>query len=401
MAVFSYRAVDTAQISREGTITADTPRQARDELRSMGLSVRDLVQQNQTGEKNTQGLSFFRRHKGQSVIAIRELATLLGAGIPLLQSIETIRLQHKGGFKTTLSVIHDQIQNGSSLADALAQHPQIFDALSVHMVGVGEETGELDVVLAQLADFKEKSLHLKDRVTAALTYPFFLVVVMIGITIFLMTVVLPNLLDSLVSMGQQLPWPTRLIKGISDFMVQHGGILSITVLLVSIAGFVYVKTPAGQLVWHRLLLKLPVIGIISKKQGLGKLALVLSTLLKSGLVFDRAVQITAESTENLVLRNALKEVKSHVSAGLELGVALGKHPVFPPVLVQIFRVGQESGQLEPMLERLARDYDRQVESATNRLASLIEPVLILLLAAVVGIIMAAVVLPILEAGKVV
>jgi len=401
MAVFTYKAIDASRAAVEGTITADTARHARDELRMMGLSVREISIKGNSQNRRWWNLNIGYQDRQQSTTAIRELATLLGAGIPILQSLETVSLQHHGRFLTTMTLVRDKVQNGSSLADAIAEHPSVFDSLSVHMVGVGEATGTLDAVLAQLADFKERSMHLKDRVKSALAYPAFLMIVMLGVTTFLMTVVLPNLLDNLTAMGQQLPLPTRIIKAISDFLVAYGWLVLLLTCAAICVAIGLIQTERGKFWWHGMFLKIPVIGTLARKQSLAQVSLILSTLLKSGLVFDKAAEITAASTRNVVVRQAINNVKTEVGAGQEMGNAFEKWAVFPPVMVQIFRVGQESGQLEPMLDRLAIDYDRQVEVASDRLAALVEPILILMLAVVVGIIMAAVILPILEAGKVV
>ena len=402
MPVYAYKALDSVRSTAEGTISADTPRQARELLRERGLVVRNIeVHASGSGKKSWFKPSAKAPKVSQVTTSIRELSTLLGAGIPILEALDTISRQHKGGFQTILKIVHDRIKNGSSISEALAEHPQAFDNLSVSMVDVGEQTGTLAEVLSQLAEFKEKSLLLKDRVTTALAYPIFLTCVMVGVTVFLMTFVLPNLLENLVAMGKELPLPTRIVKSTSDFLIQYGMILLVFAVALGVGTAAFLRTKQGSWLWYRNLIRLPVIGEMAKKQSLSKVALILSTLLKSGLVFDRAVEITAAATNNLVIRKSLIDVKNEVGAGQEMGVALEKQSVFPPVMIQIFRVGQESGQLEPMLDRLATDYDRQIESASSRMASLIEPILILLLALVVGIIMAAVILPILEAGKVV
>ncbi len=404
MAVFYYKAMNSSRVTVEGTVTADTARQAREDLRDMGLSVRELLLQRSSSGRRWWPFSAGRvgaASNEQTTIAIGELATLLGAGITLLQSLETVALQQKDPIRTILNLVHDKIKNGSSLADALAEHPATFDQLTVSMVKVGEATGTLDAVLSQLADFKARSLQLKDRVISALAYPAFLSVVMVGVTAFLMTVVLPNLLDNLVSMGRQLPLPTRVVKCVSDFLVSYGWMVMLAGVLVLLGGMLVLQTDRGKWGWHRFVMSLPVIGAMSQKQTLSKVALILSTLLKSGLVFDRAAEITASATPNPIFREALLKARDEVGAGGEMGAAFSKRTVFPPVMVQVIRVGQESGQLESMLDRLAVDYDRQVETSSARLASLIEPILILMLALVVGVIMAAVILPILEAGNVV
>ena len=216
MPVFQY----TVEGHHRKTIAADSPRQARQQLRSQGIAFEDLVEETGRGGKR-----FSRRASSSSAkltATIRELSTLLAAGIGLVQALDILAKQHRGSFQTSLHVLRDQVAAGSSLAESMRNQPGVFDELTIQMVEVGENSGTLDAVLDQLADFQDRSLQFKDRVFTALLYPSIVVAISIGVSIFLMTVVLPMLLENLLEAGKTLPWPTRILKGASDTLRTHG-----------------------------------------------------------------------------------------------------------------------------------------------------------------------------------
>jgi type II secretory pathway component PulF len=325
---------------------------------------------------------------------------LLYAGIPLLDGLDTIAKQQSGTFQTILMGVRDRVAGGASFAEALAERPDVFDAASIHLVEVGENAGNLEHVLEQLANFKLQMMETKDQVLTTLIYPAFLIVFGIGSSIFLMTYVMPPLLENLLDSLPALPWPTRIVKGISDLLLNYGLLIAVIIIAVVAAVLAYIRTERGQLAWHRWLLRLPLVGPMMAKQGVSRIAMIVGTLLRSGIVLTSAFDLAAKSTDNRVLRDALKECGKRMSAGEDVAEALERSGVFPPLGVRVFAVGQESGRLEEMLERLAADYDRQVSIAAKRFTALLEPVLIVVLAVFVGFLLFATILPILEAGNV-
>jgi type II secretory pathway component PulF len=384
----------------DGTVVADTPRQARDLLRARGLTVQGLDE-----HVSRRGFTWRPWRGGvespaKLAAAVRELATLLGVGIPLVEALDTLCRQHRGRFGTALLQLRDRVAAGAGLADAMAEQPAMFDSLSIHMVEVGESTGSLDRVLDQLADFKERSLEFKDRVLTAVLYPAVVLAASLGVTLFLMTVVVPMLLTNLLEAGRPLPWPTRVLKGASDLLVVHGWTVGLAAAAAVGILALLLRTTAGRRLRDRLVLHVPILGPMAQKQTLARLALVTATLIRSGVVYLKAVEIAARSTRNVVFREALEQSSRAVGAGQDIGRALERTGVFPPLVVQLFSVGQQSGRLEELLERLAANYDRQVASSSTRFASVLEPVLILTLGVFVGFILFATLLPILEAGNV-
>lgn len=400
MAVFAYKASDAASCLVRGTVAADTARQARDELRSRGLTIHDMLLQ-QAANKRT--WSLFRR-PGRSAAklgsAVRELATLLGAGIPLLEALDTLAKQYKGSFGSSLLILRERVAAGSCLAEAMREQPAVYDTLCVQMVDVGENSGTLDTVLEQVASFSERSTQFKDRVTSALMYPALVLLMSMGVGMFLMTIVVPMLLDNLLDAGRPLPWPTRMLKGMSDVLRYQGWWLALVALSAIIGLGAVLRTKRGRFAWHRLVLRTPLLGPMAQKQEIARVAMIVSTLMKSGIVFLQALETAARTTKNGVIGRALLQGRDAVMAGRDIGDALAPTGAFPPMVIQIFAVGQQSGKLEEMLDRLSETYERQVNSLATRLAAALEPVLIVFLSIFVGFILFATILPILEAGNV-
>jgi type II secretory pathway component PulF len=340
------------------------------------------------------------RARSQWTTSVYELSMLLHAGIPLLEALDTIADQSRGSFRTTMLALRDRVAAGSSLAEAMADRPGLFDPASIHLVEVGENSGRLEYVLTQLADFKQRMQQFKDQVFTALMYPVFLVAFGTLAGLFLMTSVMPPLLENLQETLQTLPWPTRVAKGISDGLLRYGPMLALGLLVAGFSLVVILRTPRGRYAWHKLLLRIPIIGPMAIKQGVSRIAMIIGTLTRSGVALTRAVELAAKSTDNRVLREALEQCGKSVQAGSEVADALKQTNVFPPLAIRIFSVGQESGKLDELLLRLSEDYERQLETASARLTALLEPILILVLAAFVGFLLLATILPILEAGNV-
>jgi type II secretory pathway component PulF len=251
-----------------------------------------------------------------------------------------------------------------------------------------------------LVQFRRRAAGLKNRVASVLMYPCIVLTVGLAVSVFLMTYVLPNLLGVLLDSGKELPMATVVIQGVSDLLIGWWwALLLAAAVLVGGIGAV-LRTERGRMTWHRIQLKIPLIGELIRKQAIARMAMVMATLLKTGVVFERAVRIAQRTVRNRVLCQALIACEEAVHAGRDIAVALEKTRAFPPLVIQVFAVGQASGRLETMLDNLAADYDTQVDVTSSHLTALLEPVLTILLAIAVGVIAFATILPILEAGNV-
>ncbi|MHB8974536.1 MAG: type II secretion system F family protein [Pirellulaceae bacterium] len=400
MPVYHYKVQDFRARTASGTIAAESPRHARDDLRARGLAVEEIWPHQQHSGWSWRWLIRRRASSAQLVSLLRELSTLLAVGVGIADALETLIRQHQGHFQTTLALLRDRIVGGARLAEAMRDEPYVFHELAIRMVEVGENTGNLEEVLDQLAGFLEDTNQLRDRVIGALLYPAIVFVTALGVTLFLMTVVVPMLLSGLLEAGRRLPWPTVVLKSLSDVLLGYGQVLALIGLGLVAICIAVVQTSQGRRFWHRLLLRIPLIGSMSRRQTISRLAGTMATLMRSGIEYIPAAEIAARSANSLVFRQALLDANETIAAGQDIGTALEQTQVFPPLVIHVFSVGQASGRLEEMLDRLAADYSRQVQNLSNRLASVLEPILILVLAVFVGFILFATLLPILEAGNV-
>ena len=414
MPVYKYQVRDAKDRSSSGTVAADSPRLAREQLRRQGLFVsqlepisRDKTQGNVAFDSKSKPnafrlpFSFAQRRLSTHVSWFtRELSTLLSVGTPMVDAIQIAIDQSRGAFRSLLLSVHEQINRGDSLGNALRSHQAVFGNILCEMVVVGEQSGSLQNVLLQAADFRDRGDRLKNRVLSAMLYPCLVLTVSTAVTVFLMTVVVPTLINSLNELGKELPLPTRILKTVSDLLLRHGVLIGGIALIVFVAFTSFVRSPAGRVKWDMLLLKIPVLGTLIVKQNCSRLCLVTGTLLRSGVEVVRALEIAEGAIANTAIRSGVAQARIKVSAGTELGSALQATNVLPPALVQVFALGQHTGQLEELLFRIAEVYDQQVNTLADRLTTIMEPLLIVALSVIVGFIMLATLLPILESGNV-
>ncbi len=400
MAVFEYKAIDMDASDLGGTIVADSPRQARDILRDRGLTVTEVRNMQTAGKANFAGRSRARRGRGETITFIRDLSTLIKAGIPLLPALNTLSAQHSRHFKAVVQDLADQVAAGLSLADAMNRHSGYFDELCVSIVRVGENTGHLDESLKKLADFKEKAHRLRSRVTTALIYPAIVAIFGVTVSIFLMTFAVPKVLGTLVQAGKELPVITRIVMASSDILIGWWWAIILVVACMVLAIKAVLRSSRGRMAADRLILRVPVIGELIRKENTSRMAIVMGSLLSSGLEFIEAIRITQRTMRNSVFRKAMDDYEAAITAGSDVAAPLAASGVFRPMVVQMLAVGQESGQLEEMLQQLAETYDQEVATATQRLTAVMEPLLIVILAILVGFIAFATILPILEVSNV-
>jgi len=399
MPLFSYNGLSANRIAVKGSTVADSPRQARDQLRSQGIVVQSLQESNPAKSKSWLPSLSSRRGRTQWTTGSHELSMLLRAGIPLLEALDTLAAQHSGAFRTAIIRVRDRVASGSSLADAMMENSDVFDIASIRLIEVGENAGTLETVLEQLSDYKQRMAQFGDKVFTALLYPAFLLVFgMIG-TIFLMTWVLPPLFENLEETVSVLPWPTRIAKAMSELVVGYGLWLLAALIIIMVVLVALLRTNRGKEWLDRMLLRLPGIGPMLIKQNVSRIAMIVGLLSRSGLTLPNAVQLAASSTNNSVLRKALETACEDMASGKELSESLARSGIFPPLAVRVFSVGRDTGKLDDMLTRLSDDYNQQLSVASARLTALLEPVLILVLAVFVGFLLLATILPILQAGN--
>ena len=331
------------------------------------------------------------------VIFSRQLATLVDAGIPLVTSLDTLHAQlDQPGLKTVIGRIRDDVEGGSNFTEALAKHPTIFPTLFVSMVKAGEASGALAEILDRLAGYLEKTTALERKVRSSLVYPAVVVVMAISITLFLTLKVVPTFKGIFLSLGGTLPLPTQILLAVSDTCQRY-------LVPVAAAGVILVvllrrwtATPAGRLWLDRGLLRLPIFGLLLRKVAVARFARTLTTLTRSGVPILASLDIVGRTAGNRVVELAVERIRSSIREGETIAKPLEAAGIFPPLVVRMVGVGEQTGQLEKMLTKIAEFYESEVDTAVNSLTSIIEPVIIAILGVVIGGIVIAIFLPIVK-----
>lgn len=408
MPMYAYKGIGPSGKATSGVRDADSPKALRQLLRRDGVVVTDCQLSKQGAQKaklSGKGLSkevdlggiFGGVSKNDIANFTRQLATLLKSGIPLAESlaaqfeqIENVRL------KVPIGEVRTAVNEGSSLADALARHPKLFDELYVSMVRAGEVAGNLDTVLTRLADFLENSQKIKGKVTQAMVYPALMIAIGTVLMAILMVAVIPQITAMFKQTGNTLPLKTRFLIGVSD-LIRDWFLLAIPVLVGAALGFrAWIKSPTGRPTWHAFVLKLPLVGRLSRKIDTARFTRTLGTMLQAGVPMLRALDTAKEIVGNVVLRKAIENAKQAVTEGESLAATLKRSGHFPPTVIHMIATGEKSGQLENMLMRVADDNENEVDRELQRMTSLLEPMMLLLMAVGVGFVVFSILEPIMD-----
>lgn len=413
MPVYAYSATDRAQRPVSGTMIADTPASGRDCLRDRGLSIetfrvatvthRGFLSRSQ-GRGQGRGCDRNRvfggsRRNAQVAELARFLSLLLRAEIPLAECLDVLGGQCDPKLSVVLADIRDRVTGGDSLGEALAAHGGWFDPVFVSAAKMGELSGQLDTALADLATHLHARQALRHKLSGALTYPIILVFVGVGVVLFLMSYVVPQLLTVLATAGRPLPASTALLKSTSDLLVAHWLLLAIAVATCLGGMVVYYGRPSGRLRIQRTLLRIPALGPLLQKTIVAQFAQQMALLLRTGIPFVDAVRNVSGQSRNLVLAAELSAAAEAVESGSDIAPTLAGSRIFPPVVRHLIAVGQNSGELTGMLDQLRERYVVEVNFAVTKFATALEPLLIVLLAAMVGFVAFACLMPILEATR--
>ena len=398
MGLFTYKARQSDGSIISGVIEADNVRKAITNIRSQGLTVIS------TEEKKADILAgvlkainiFDKVSLGDRVLFSRQFSTLINAGIPVIQCLNILVDQTKKNvFKGILRDIRTNIESGEFISSAIAKHSDAFDNLYVSMVKAGEVGGALDEVLDRLALYLENIAELKRKVIGAMVYPIMIIFVAIGVVSFLLIFVIPKFKDVFAIFGEKLPAPTQILITTSDFLVKRGWIVALGIIgIVMFAGFMINTVPAVKYRWHKIMLKIPLIGELLLKVAVARFTRTLGTLARSGVPILEALEICATTSGNKVIETAIMDGRSAIKEGERISESLKTANVFPPIVVQMISIGEETGALDAMLFKVADYYDKEVDATVAALASIIEPVLIVFLGVVVGFIVVAMYLPI-------
>jgi type IV pilus assembly protein PilC len=328
------------------------------------------------------------------VIFTRQFSTMINSGLPLVQSLTILAEQTENKYfsKVIAQVLLD-IQAGQTLADSLRRHPKVFTDLYVNMVAAGEAGGILDVILMRLALFLEKNDALARKIKGAMVYPAVMLIVVIGCTTILLWKVVPVFAQMFTGAGLALPMPTRVVMGLSNFLQSYMWMLVLAVIALVLAVRQYYKTDSGKLLIDRMMLRMPVLGNLLRKSAVSRFTRTLGTLVSSGVSILEGLQITARTAGNRVVHDAVMKSRASIAGGATISEPLKESGVFPPMVVQMINVGEQTGGLDEMLSKIADFYDDEVDAAVSALTSILEPIMIVVMGVVIGGIVVAMYLP--------
>lgn len=327
----------------------------------------------------------------------RQLSTLIGAGLPLVRSLNILRDQMKqGSFRGVINGLAEQVEAGGTFSDSLLKYPKIFSKLFVNTIKAGEVGGVLEVVLTRLAEFSEKAERLRSRVRAALVYPIVVVLIALTVLVFLIIFVIPKFMELYAEIGTEMPLPTLILLRMSDFL-QHRWYVAIFFMIGTATAYNFlVRIPAVRYFVDKMKLRLPVCGILIQKIAIARFSRTLGTLISSGVPILQALMITKDTSGNEVMARSLARVHDSIREGESIAGPLGKTRIFPLMVVNMINVGEETGSLDQMLNKIADTYDEEVDVTVNGLTSLLEPVLIVVMGLIVGSIVIAMFMPLVK-----
>jgi type IV pilus assembly protein PilC len=400
---FKFEARDAAGRTVRGTLSAESQGEVIADLRRRNLTPLDISKGSSGlfggGGKGKGGKRKLVKkascRKGELEVFTRQLSTMLSAGIPMLEALEILADQAESpGFAYCLDRVVEDIRSGSDLSKAMEPHNKVFSHIYVSMMRAGEVSGQLDIILTRLAEYLEASAHLRSEIKSAMTYPVISLVLVIGIASFLMIGIVPSFKPVFESLDVELPGLTVMIMNVAFFMKDYWylifGMLGAAIVGLRLA----VQTPRGELIKDAVVLKLPVFGVLFKKVCLSRFSRTFATLIKSGVPILGAMEIVSDTSGNRVISSIVDQARDSVRNGDSLAEPFGRSPVFPPMVVKMMAIGERSGALDALLEKIAEFYDQQVEAEVKGLTSMIEPIMIAVMGVIVGGIVLAVFLPI-------
>jgi general secretion pathway protein F len=406
MPIFEYIGIDSKGKRASGTVDGENERAARQRLRRMGVFPTTLHAEGEGKQKAGLGMQvdigkYLQRVKVQEVaVMTRQLSTLVGSSIPLVDALTALCDQVENPkLRNVLTKVRDRVTEGSRLSDAMRAHPKIFGDLYTNMIGAGESSGALDVVLVRLADFMEGQARLRGKVIGAMIYPAIMSFVGVALMVMLLTYVVPKVTKIFEDVNATLPLPTKILIGVSSAL---SGYWYLFILLVPIAIYAwrrFVRTPKGRAWWDRKLLTLPIVGRINRLVITARFSRTLATLLSSGVPLLTALDIVKNIITNTRLRGVIEQTRDNVREGQSIADPLKRSGEFPALVTHMIAIGEKTGDLERMLERIADTYDADVDNTLSTLTTLLEPIMILVMAAVVSFIVLSILLPIMKLNQ--
>lgn len=393
MASYGYEAINKMGKEVKGSMDADTLEQAREKLKQQGLIVISLKEESFLNKDIN--ITFGKKISPRDMsVFCRQFVSMSRAGVSIMECLNLLREQTENEvLAKAIAQVHADVQKGESLAESMRKQEKIFSNLMVTTVAAGEESGSLDISLERMATQFEKSARTRAMVKKAMIYPIVVACLAVAIIVVMLTFVIPQYTDMFDDLGAELPGLTVAVVAASDFLLSYWYIIIPVVIVVALLIRFYVKTPAGKLLTSQLAIRIPMFRNLAVKSACSQLARTLSTLIAAGVPLVEAVEISANTMQNVLFRDAVLEARDEVIKGVPLSEPLQQSGLFPPMLYHMVRIGEESGSTEEMLTKLADYYDEEVEMATQSLMAAMEPMIIIVLAGVVCLILGAIMGP--------
>jgi type IV pilus assembly protein PilC len=393
MALYNWEGKDRQGEPKRGVLDAPSELEVQNQLRSMGVEPTKIKKKAGGGGLIIPGITNVPIKT--KVVFTRQLATMIDAGLPLVQCLEILGSQEPNPlFQKIVLDVKRQVESGSTFADALAKHPKVFDNLFVNLIQAGEMGGILDTILNRLAAYIEKAVKLKQKVKSAMKYPVTVLVVSLGISGFLLVKVIPTFGEMFKSMGKDLPPLTQTVMNASKMTIDNLPLI-VAILVAFVVGMGFVlKYPKPRFYFDSFMLKMPVFGTLLKKAAVAKFTRTLGTLISSGVPILDALEIVAKTAGNAVVEKGVMYTREKISEGKSIASPLMEQPVFPKMVVQMIAVGESTGAMDIMLSKIADFYDDEVDAAVDGITSLIEPLIMVVLGGIIGVVLLAMYMPI-------
>lgn len=394
MQVYKYYARDKEGKEVSGKMEARSTQFVAETLQSKGLNIIRIEEElgftiDKLNEINLGGVPI-----KEKVIFMRQLATMTGAGLALTQALSILEAQATNPlFKRTISNVLADVQGGKSLTEAFRSSREVFDEITLNLLEAGEMSGNLENILERLATELEAQKKLKDKIKGAMIYPAIILVVIIGVVVLMMFVLIPAMADIYSEFGAELPWVTRFLISMSNFFLNYWWLIIIIGSIAFVLWKSFAESPKGKKAIDKVWMKAPIFGSIVVKIQIAQFTRILSLLLKSGLSIVKALELTAGSLTNTIFKDAVLEAKLEVEKGVPIALPIARAKVFPLLLSQMIAVGEESGELDKVLEKVAQYYNEEVDAATSNITALMEPLMLLLMGGVIAFIALAVYMP--------
>lgn len=393
--LFDYVALSKEGVKVKGSVQAVTKDEVVQQLFQRNLSplsideVSRFLSWDRIKEINIGGVPL-----KEKMIFLKQFSIMINAGLSITRALEVLSMQTQNPrFQRVLKEVLKTVSSGVPLSDALAKYPDVFDSIAINLIKAGEQSGNLGRILRKLAREYEQRSELSTKVMSALAYPAVLTVVMLGVVLFLITVVVPQMQEAFKSFGTELPLITKIVIGLSHFLLNYWYIVILVVVGGIVGGRYFVSTPEGHRVWDKMLISLPIIGVLMVKIQVATFSRVLYLLISSGVPIIQTLELTEATLSNLWFKDEVASMRDQVRRGVSIAVPLLQSQYFPMIVGYMVNVGQETGQLDKVLQKVARYFDLEIKAATSTLSSLLEPILLVVMGGIVAVIVASIYYP--------